>query len=563
MSEERKIYATYFGDDELPVEWKDAAEKDLMWFYDDLHCPNPISPLYFDVGGWWGATCEYMYRRFGAPIGSEWLAKKIGGYVYTAVVPPKIDADKVGSLFAYYSAVMPIYADQFLDRWHKEYIPDLLKFGDIMIGFDWEHKSIPEMLIHMEDCLDLQERAFRIHWIMNLAQVQASQEFQAIYKEAVGTDDDLPKITISNNDRNWDSLRELWKIKEAVMKNAAMKDFFLNNETDKIQSGIKSISGGEELFNLFEAYRKEYGFKAMYTHEYIFKTWFEDPTPIYEAVKSYVQTDYDFNDHYKGCIKSQTDAIERARAKIKDPELLKKFNQKLDLCLKMMPLTPDHHFYIDQSIYAHMRIMFYRIGEALVKAGKLDDPEDIFRLVYEEIRCLGVSDYPVKDKIKQRRAEMADAAKRHPRYWYGTVDHWQLYEEIYKQVLWGYPDIFEKEMQEKAENKPISKTSLKAIPGSPGVVEGIARVVATPKEFDQLKKGDIMVCKMTNPGWIVSFSKIAGLVTDTGGALSHPAVVSREFGIPCVVGTTRATQLIKSGDRIRVDGEKGTVEILS
>jgi pyruvate,water dikinase len=72
-----------------------------------------------------------------------------------------------------------------------------------------------------------------------------------------------------------------------------------------------------------------------------------------------------------------------------------------------------------------------------------------------------------------------------------------------------------------------------------------------------------MVCKMTNPGWIVSFSKIAGLVTDTGGALSHPAVVSREFGIPCVVGTTRATQIIKTGDRIRVDGNKGTVEILA
>jgi len=563
MSEERKIYATFFGDAEHPVDWKDDAEKDLMWFYDDLHCPNPISPLYFDIGGWWGPTCEYMYRRFGAPIGCEWIAKKIGGYVYTAIVPPRTDPDKIGGLFAYYSAVMPIYADQFLDRWHKEYIPDLLKYGEFMLNFDWENKSIPEMLIHMEDCLDLQERAFRIHWIMNLAQVGASGEFQAIYKEAVGEDGDMSKITISSQDRNWDSLRELWKIKEAIMKNEAMKDFFLNNEADAIIAGIKGVDGGGDLFRMFEAYRNEYGFKAMYTHEYIYKTWFEDPTPIYEAVKSYVQTDYDFNAHYDGCIKSQTEAIERARAKISDPETLKKFNEKLELCLKMMPLTPDHHFYIDQSIYSHMRIMFRLIGEAFVKAGKLSDPEDIFMLEYEEIRCLGVSDYPVQDKVAQRRADMAEAAKHHPRYWYGTVDHWQLYEEIYKQVLWGYPEIFEKEMKEKAENKPISKSVLKAIPGSPGVVEGTARVVFTPKEFDQLKQGDIMVCKMTNPGWIVSFSKIAGLVTDTGGALSHPAVVSREFRIPCVVGTTRATQLIKTGDRIRVDGDKGIIEILS
>ena len=76
------------------------------------------------------------------------------------------------------------------------------------------------------------------------------------------------------------------------------------------------------------------------------------------------------------------------------------------------------------------------------------------------------------------------------------------------------------------------------------------------------EKGDIMVCRMTNPGWIISFSKIAGLVTDTGGALSHPAVVSREFGIPCVVGTTRATSFIKTGDRVRVNGDTGVVEIL-
>ena len=68
---------------------------------------------------------------------------------------------------------------------------------------------------------------------------------------------------------------------------------------------------------------------------------------------------------------------------------------------------------------------------------------------------------------------------------------------------------------------------------------------------------------MTLPAWVVSFSKISALVTDTGGALSHPAVVAREFGVPCVVGTRRATQLIKTGDKIRVDGSIGVVEVLS
>jgi pyruvate,water dikinase len=68
---------------------------------------------------------------------------------------------------------------------------------------------------------------------------------------------------------------------------------------------------------------------------------------------------------------------------------------------------------------------------------------------------------------------------------------------------------------------------------------------------------------MTNPAWVVLFTKIAGLVTDTGGTTSHPAVLSREFGIPAVVGTSIATKRIRTGDRIRVDGSAGRVEILS
>ncbi len=98
---------------------------------------------------------------------------------------------------------------------------------------------------------------------------------------------------------------------------------------------------------------------------------------------------------------------------------------------------------------------------------------------------------------------------------------------------------------------------------SPGIVEGIARVVRTVDEFDQVRDGDILVCQMTNPAWVVLFTKIAGLVTDTGGTTSHPAVLAREFGIPAVIGTSLATTRISTGDRITIDGTAGRVEILS
>jgi phosphoenolpyruvate synthase/pyruvate phosphate dikinase len=77
-----------------------------------------------------------------------------------------------------------------------------------------------------------------------------------------------------------------------------------------------------------------------------------------------------------------------------------------------------------------------------------------------------------------------------------------------------------------------------------------------------VRDGDILVCQMTNPAWVVLFTRIAGLVTDTGGTTAHPAVLAREFGIPAVVGTSEATHRIATGDRIRVDGGAGRVEVL-
>jgi pyruvate,water dikinase len=120
--------------------------------------------------------------------------------------------------------------------------------------------------------------------------------------------------------------------------------------------------------------------------------------------------------------------------------------------------------------------------------------------------------------------------------------------------LWGFP--------EKLQRTEAGKGQVTGLAASPGVVEGVARVVMTIDEFDDVKPGDIMVCQMTNPAWTPLFAVISGIVTDAGGVVSHPAVMAREFGIPAVIGTSVATLKIKTGDRIRVDGTKGLVEIL-
>jgi phosphoenolpyruvate synthase/pyruvate phosphate dikinase len=105
-------------------------------------------------------------------------------------------------------------------------------------------------------------------------------------------------------------------------------------------------------------------------------------------------------------------------------------------------------------------------------------------------------------------------------------------------------------------------TELSGFPASAGVVQGRARVMLSATELYDLEEGEILVCEATSPNWTPAFAIIAGCVCDGGGSLTHAAIVSREYGIPCVVGTSVATSRIKTGDLIEVDGAAGTIKIL-
>jgi len=98
--------------------------------------------------------------------------------------------------------------------------------------------------------------------------------------------------------------------------------------------------------------------------------------------------------------------------------------------------------------------------------------------------------------------------------------------------------------------------------GSAGVVEGIARVILTPSDGDRLRPGEVLVTNVTNVGWTPLFPRAAAVVTNIGAPLSHAAIVARELGIPAVVGCGTATTVIRDGDRVRVDGSAGLVQVL-
>jgi pyruvate,water dikinase len=114
--------------------------------------------------------------------------------------------------------------------------------------------------------------------------------------------------------------------------------------------------------------------------------------------------------------------------------------------------------------------------------------------------------------------------------------------------------------KEAKENESIKgEVILTGLPASPGISSGTVKIILNLEELDKVRKGDVLVTKMTNPDMVVAMQRAAGILTDEGGATSHAAIVSREMGIPCVVGTEKATQILKDGMTITVDGNKGRV----
>ncbi|MCD4705839.1 phosphoenolpyruvate synthase, partial [bacterium] len=107
-----------------------------------------------------------------------------------------------------------------------------------------------------------------------------------------------------------------------------------------------------------------------------------------------------------------------------------------------------------------------------------------------------------------------------------------------------------------------SKTEIIGQPACLGIAKGIVRVVNTPKELKKMKKGDILVSIATNPDIVTAMKKASAIVTEQGGITSHAAIVSRELNTPCIIGTKIATQILKDGDLVEVDANKGVVKIL-
>jgi phosphohistidine swiveling domain-containing protein len=572
-----EVLGQFLGDEKFPVSWTSETEKLLFWVYDDLHCPHPLSPMYEDIGGWW-LSCDHMFRRFGTPFASDWIYKNVNGYLYTAAIPAEAglqvgtqeynfattpvvpeDPDYAAKIGTYLGAVLPTYGLQFVNWWRDRLVPEMDRNFAYLEGMldKQDALNLMELACVLEDAIDIHDRHWKIHWMLNFAQLSATLNLRAVMEKTHGKINEqlLGRLQNSARDRNWDSIEALWKMKEEAKADPELATIFRADTAGEIINALKASERGRRFIDeRVVSYQKEYGWHAVWSHEFIFPNVVEVMEPVIELVRGYIENNYDYPKTI-GVLAADIEAAAKEILEGLEGEGLEEMRAANEINLRMAPLTPDHHFYIDQGANAHVRQVLLAIGRKLVAAGALDAPDDVVYFRYNELRVFmgnpaGMDGRSIVAKAKAAREK---AYTFRPKEWVGTVTATQLAFPYLN--LWGFPDKFYRK-------ESLVAGQINGLGASPGVVEGIARVVLREDQFDDVRAGDILVCQMTNPAWVVLFTKIVGLVTDAGGTVSHPAVLSREFGIPAVVGTSVATQQIKNGDRVRINGTTGEVQIL-
>ena len=197
-----------------------------------------------------------------------------------------------------------------------------------------------------------------------------------------------------------------------------------------------------------------------------------------------------------------------------------------------------------------MRRMLAELGRRLVVAGVIERAEDVYWLRHEELRNQTAvqSGQPGRDL----RGQVA----RRKQIWRGQRR--ATPPQLLPKGVWFYG--MDKMMPAVSEDQ--TGDVIKGIGASAGQVTAAARVLGGPQDFSQMQPGEVLVASITTPAWTSLFAMASAVVTDIGGPLSHSSIVAREYGIPAVLGTAVATRRISSGERVRVDGDVGTVTLL-
>jgi phosphohistidine swiveling domain-containing protein len=544
-------------------------ERDLAqspaWFLDGTHSVPPWTPMF---GWFWINFCRHGMQwgaeKLSLPTvkGWDWRFMNGGGYLTLLLVNSEEEKQRREGEFR--KAILPFIQDY--DGLWGGFVKEILSRYSTLKKLDLDKASNIELLDNFEETIDTCRRMWEIHMYMMYGTYTAYILFENMCRDLAGIDDTSPtfhRVVSGFDNKVFQVDRRLWEFAQRAMKDG-LADTVSKTDPPEIRQELEKTDKGRAFMKDFMAFMNEDGWRMQRMSEMNLPTWVEDPAPALGMVKQFIAKGGGFNldEERKKIAKERQEAEKELMGKV-PAEQRGWFEQLMRLAQKSGIFSEEHDHYLDLYTHAMMRRSALGLGRRFVKVGALDDPEDMFFLIPDEVRRAGINpdQFDLRYIVARRKADWKEWQKT-PNPPAVLAPGFDLDQAMGVLVKSNDPIALKVVVGSMPQVRPELKADLYGTCGSPGVAEGPARVIMNEDELHLVKEGDILVAASTSPSWTPVFSMIKGVVVDRGASLSHAAIVGREYGIPVVMNVFEGTGKIRSGQRIKVDANLGTVYIL-
>jgi pyruvate,water dikinase len=553
-----------------------------FWQREVSHAPYPVMPMLWSVysdlrnEAARNAADEFslLYERIDY--------QQIGGWEYIRIVPVggKDRRPPPVWLMPIISRVVPSMrsrikglvetvrsdkAGHFIRLWYDEWKPSQIKRIAELRDIDLTSLTDSVLDEHISSLLSFLKQSVEYHFMLHPAIAFPIIELAFACRDMLGWDDEQTLELLSGlSERSSEPARRLAELACIAAESPSIYTLLEAGE-DISTDTLAELD--PEFAAAFSAYQHEFGCRVIeYTlHD---PTLAETPALILSLIRDQLVRGFDPAAVGSALDEKRTVARDKAHAALEKRTVADRdrFKHALAGAELAYPVREDNEFYTISAPFALVRYMLLELGRRLASRGQIADRDDVFFLELEEARSALREGKKLHDQAAHRKGEHAwIEAHPGPAFYGEDPGPPPSFDRLPAEVrlamngfLWyverGFPKVQENVLQ-SGDNR------LNGIAASAGRYTGPVRVIRNESEFSKLQAGDVLVCPTTSPVWSVLFASVGALITDTGGILSHPAIIAREYQIPAVVATGNATSLLRDGLRVTVDGSIGVIDV--
>lgn len=526
---------------EFTVDWDDPADASLTWTREDVHMDECRPVL----------SCEFTFNApsfgldranyvFGPPARIRYMSAH--GYVYHVRVPQAPLAD------------MPALEATALRR---------RRDAARHLGKDWPERYLPAVLAHFAwmRAAPIDDPASAIRawaafwprirdiWLMHMLIVPPVyallEELSSLYAQLTGRPaTEAPALAQGRQDTLHDLQQRLHDLAGEIRATPAVARAIAGiRDLD----ALAALEGGPAIRDAILAFLAVHGDVGQTGFDIESPSWSDEPGRLLVELARLARDPGESPAVRRARLVSEAAALEqRTLDLLRDrPHDHARFVEVLTAAQACGALSEEHNYWIDRLCQAHARRFILRIADVLVRAGSIDERSDIFHLHIGEVHDALTSRGDQRALIQERRLAFERDRRLRPPRTIGAPPTAPMPSSAIRDL--GY------------RVEQTDRDVLRGVAASPGRGRGPVRIVSGPADFERFQRGDVLVCRSTTVSWVPLFNMAAGIVADVGGALSHAALVAREFGIPAVTGTGTALELLIDGEQVEVDGTAGTV----